>query len=130
VNANQYAEDSDGIDRHFGVNWLGNYYALNQLYPLILKTSKMPDTPAPRIIAESSTMHKTAPGKNHFGSISEINNPDLSPIELYGRTKLCFILGMSYLAEKIIKPHSQNVYALSVHPGAVSGALESNLIFR
>jgi NAD(P)-dependent dehydrogenase (short-subunit alcohol dehydrogenase family) len=117
---NIYGEDNDGIDRHFGVNWLGNYYVLNQLWPLLVQTSKLADTPAPRIVVESSEMHKMAPSVVHFGSISEINNKDLSPLELYGRTKLALILGTSYLTEKIIRPNNIDIYAISVHPGAVS----------
>ena len=39
------------------VNAIGHYYAINQLYPLIRKTSKLPNTSAPRIIFESSEMH-------------------------------------------------------------------------
>ena len=54
INANQQGLDADGIgerlcrqrdrfalisDRHFGVNALGHYYAINQLYPLLRKTS-------------------------------------------------------------------------------------------
>lgn len=42
------------IDRHFGVNWLGHFYAVNLLYPLLRKTSKLADAPAPRIVMESS----------------------------------------------------------------------------
>lgn len=39
------------------VNAIGHYYAINLLYPLIRKTSKLPNTSAPRIIFESSEMH-------------------------------------------------------------------------
>jgi len=121
INSNQYGEDSDGIDRHFGVNWLGHYYACNLLYPLMRKTSKMPGVPAPRIVFESSEMHRMAPKVVHFGSLEEINDSTLGPMELYGRTKLAMILGAKYgLYEKVIKPAGDNVYAISVHPGAVN----------
>jgi len=120
INSNAYGEDADGIDRHFGVNWLGNFYALNQLWPLLKTTSKLPGVPAPRIVIESSEMHRAAPKVVHFGSISEINNPDMSPVQLYGRTKLALILGTKYLVEKIIKPQKENIYAVAVHPGVVN----------
>jgi hypothetical protein len=85
------------------------------------KTSKMPNTPAPRIVFESSELHRMAPKTVHFGSWSEINNPGLGPTELYGRTKLAMILGAKYgLYERVIKPNNDNIYALSVHPGTVS----------
>jgi len=125
INADQYAEDADGIDRHFGVNWLGQYYACNLLFPLIRKTSKMPDTPAPRIVFESSELHRAARSDVHFGSLEEINNPDLGPTELYGRSKLAIILGVKYgLIERVIKPNKDNIFVLSVHPGTVNTQMQ------
>lgn len=125
INANQYGEDADGIDRHFGVNWLGQIYAVNLLYPLLRKTSKMPNTPAPRIVWESSEQHRMAPSVVHFGSMQEINNPEIGNLEVYGRTKLAVILGVKYgLVDRVIKPNGDNIYALSVHPGAVNTAMQ------
>lgn len=121
INANQYAEDSDGIDRHFGVNWLGHFYACNQLFPLLRKTSKLPDAPAPRIVFESSELHRMAPSAVHFATLEEINDPSVGNVALYGRTKLAMILGAKFgLLDKVIKPNNDNIYALSVHPGTVS----------
>jgi hypothetical protein len=37
-----------------------------------------------------------APSNVKFESIAEINNPDLGPLERYGRTKLAIILGVKY----------------------------------
>ncbi|KAH8816646.1 putative short-chain dehydrogenase TIC 32, chloroplastic [Xylogone sp. PMI_703] len=113
INANQYSEDADGIDRHFGVT--------NLLYPLLRKTSKLPDTSAPRIVWEASEVHKMAPKNVKFASLDEINDPNLGPTELYGRTKLAIILGVKY---GVIKKNGDNVYALSVHPGAVNTAMQ------
>lgn len=121
INANKYGETADGIDRHFQVNWLGQFYVCNLLYPLLRKTSLLPDTPAPRIVFEASEMHRTAPSNIHFGSLDEINNPEIGNTELYGRSKLAMILGAKYgLYDRVIKPNSDNIYALSVHPGTVS----------
>ncbi|KAI0134310.1 hypothetical protein BJ170DRAFT_575724 [Xylariales sp. AK1849] len=125
INTNQYGEDADGIDRHFGVNYLGHFYAVNQLWPLLRKTSKQPNTPAPRVVFEASEVHRMAPGAVHFASLEEINNPKLGPTELYGRTKLALILLAKYgLAGKVIKENNDNIYALSVHPGAVNTAMQ------
>src|SRR5579871_2562479 len=66
INVNQYGMDDDGIERHFGVNYLGQYYVCNLLWPLLRKTSKMPDVPAPRVVFESSEMHRAAPSNVHF----------------------------------------------------------------
>lgn len=125
INVNQYGEDADGIDRHFGVNWLGHFYAVNLLYPLLRKTSRLPDTPAPRIVFEASEMHRGAPANVHFGSLEEINNPELGNTHLYGRTKLAIILGVKYgLVKRVIEKNSDNIFALSVHPGAVNTAMQ------
>lgn len=130
INANQYGETADNIDRHFQVNWLGQFYACNQLFPLLRKTSKLPDTAAPRIVFESSEMHRMAPSDVHFASLDEINNPELGSLQLYGRTKLAIILGVKYgLLERVIRPNKDNIYALSVHPGAVSKAHDDLLLY-
>jgi len=125
INANQYGEDADGIDRHFGVNWLGQFYAVSLLYPLLQKTSRLPDTPAPRIVFEASEMHRGAPSTVHFGSLEEINNPELGSTHLYGRSKLAIILGVKYgLVKRVIEKNHDNIFALSVHPGAVNTAMQ------
>ncbi|KAF2747397.1 putative short-chain dehydrogenase TIC 32, chloroplastic [Sporormia fimetaria CBS 119925] len=125
INVNQPGRTDDDIDRHFQVNWLGQFYVVNLLYPLLRKTSKLPDTPAPRIVFESSEMHRTAPSNVHFGSLQEINNPEIGHTEVYGRTKLAIILGVKYgLVDRVIKPNNDNIYALSVHPGAVNTAMQ------
>jgi NAD(P)-dependent dehydrogenase (short-subunit alcohol dehydrogenase family) len=138
INTNQQGFDADGIgellplltlgcvlmsDRHFGVNALGHYYAINQLYPLLRKTSKIPGT-APgsvRIVFEASEMHRFAPGSEdskergrgvHFGSEEEINEggKELGPVELYGRTKLAMILYGKALRDKVIKKNGDDIY--------------------
>ncbi|KAJ4309721.1 hypothetical protein N0V94_008791 [Neodidymelliopsis sp. IMI 364377] len=125
INTNQYGTDSDGIDRHFGVNWLGHFYVCNQLWPLLRKTGKHASNPAPRVVFEASEMHRGAPSNVHFASLEELNNPDIGPTQLYGRTKLAMILGAKYgLRDHVIKPNNDNVYALSVHPGAVNTAMQ------
>jgi NAD(P)-dependent dehydrogenase (short-subunit alcohol dehydrogenase family) len=125
INANQYGETADGIDRHFQVNWLGQFYVCNLLLPLLRKTSKIPDAPAPRIVWESSEQHRAAPSVVHFGSLDEINNAEIGNLELYGRSKLAIILGVKYgFLDRVIKPNNDNIYVLSVHPGAVNTAMQ------
>lgn len=87
----------------------------------------------------------------HFGSVEELNNPELGPVELYGRTKVCHLISCSTshrrhtdcypccrlmtlqlamilysrsIAEKVIKPNADNVYVLAVHPGAVNTKMQ------
>jgi len=125
INANQFGLDADGIDRHFGVNYLGQFYATNQLWPLIRKTSNMPGATAPRIVALSSEVHRVTPSNVKFENIEEINDSELDPTKLYGRSKLALILFTKFgLFEKVIKPCSDNIFALSVHPGAVDTAMQ------
>ncbi|KAH2618527.1 hypothetical protein KXV20_005648, partial [Aspergillus fumigatus] len=125
INVNQYGETADGLDRHFEVNFLGQFYVVNQLWPLLRKTAKMPGTPPPRVVFESSEQHRNAPKVVHFGSVDEINNPEIGTTEVYGRTKLAIILGVRYgLLERVIKPNKDNIYVLSVHPGAVNTAMQ------
>lgn len=125
INANQYGETADGYDRHFQVNYLGQFYVCNQLYPLLRKTSRLPDTPAPRIVFESSEQHRAAPSVVHFGSLEEINNPEIGNLEVYGRAKLAMILGAKYgIYERVIKKNGDNIYVLSVHPGAVNTEMQ------
>ncbi|KAK4238276.1 hypothetical protein C8A03DRAFT_43970 [Achaetomium macrosporum] len=100
--------DADGIDRHFGVNFLGQFYVCNLLWPVLRKT-----------------MHRGAPKNVHFASLEEINDSNLGPTELYARTKLAMILFAKYgLAGKVIKENEDDIIAVSVHPGAVNTAMQ------
>ncbi|KAH1411777.1 hypothetical protein KXX22_008774 [Aspergillus fumigatus] len=111
--------------RKVNLNFLGQFYVVNQLWPLLRKTAKMPGTPPPRVVFESSEQHRNAPKVVHFGSVDEINNPEIGTTEVYGRTKLAIILGVRYgLLERVIKPNKDNIYVLSVHPGAVNTAMQ------
>jgi len=121
INANSFGLDSDGIDRHFGVNYLGQYYATKLLWPLIRKTSLMPGVLAPRVVTLASEVHRAAPSDTRFENLDEINNSELDPTQLYGRTKLAQILFTKYgLLERVIRPTSDNIIVLSVHPGTVN----------
>ncbi|KAJ9149548.1 NAD(P)-binding protein [Coniochaeta hoffmannii] len=123
INTNQFELDADGIDRHFGVNFLGQFYAANQLWPLLRKTSKMPGASPPRVVFESSEMHRTAPSDVKFASLDEINT-DIGPTHLYGRTKLAMILATHGLYEKVIKRNNDHIFVAAVHPGAVNTAMQ------
>jgi hypothetical protein len=60
-------------------------------------------------------MHRGAPSVVHFGSLEEINNPDVGNTELYGRTKLEIILGVKYgIVKRVIEKNGDNIYALSL----------------
>ncbi|KAL2136233.1 hypothetical protein VTI74DRAFT_4863 [Chaetomium olivicolor] len=126
INTNEYGLDADGIDRHFGVNFLGQFYVVNQLWPVLRKTAKMDGgRRKPRVVFEASEMHRTAPKNVHFASLEEINDDSLGPTELYGRTKLAMILFAKYgLAGKVIRENGDDILAVAVHPGAVNTAMQ------
>ncbi|KAJ9127525.1 hypothetical protein QFC24_000934 [Naganishia onofrii] len=115
---------ASGVDGHMSVNAFGHFLAINQLYPLLRKTSKIANAPAPRIVFESSEMHRFAPSNVHFGSLEEINDETIDPTQLYGRTKLAMICYTKAILEKVIKPNNDNIYILAVHPGAVNTEMQ------
>ena len=118
INTNTFDLDADGIDRHCGVNFLGQFYAINLLYPLIRKTSKIPDEPPPRIVFEASEVHRMAHSTIHFGSLEEINDKEFSPTHLYARSKLAMILCAKFLLpEKVFKKNGDHVLFLERAPG-------------
>ncbi|KAK4032788.1 hypothetical protein C8A01DRAFT_50498 [Parachaetomium inaequale] len=124
INANEFGLDRDGIDRHFGVNFLGQFYVVNLLWPVLRKTARAMSG-KPRVVFEASEMHRTAPGNVHFASLEEINDESLGPAERYGRTKLAMILFAKYgLAGRVIKDNEDDILAVSVHPGAVNTAMQ------
>ncbi|KAK4120570.1 NAD(P)-binding protein [Parathielavia appendiculata] len=125
INTNEFGLDADGIDRHFGVNYLGQFYVVNLLWPVLRKTARMEGAPRPRVVFEASEMHRTASGNVHFASLEEINDGSLGPTERYGRTKLAMILFSKYgLARKVIKENGDDIIAVAVHPGAVNTAMQ------
>lgn len=123
VGVNKFDVDSDGIDRHFGVNHLGHFMLINRLLPLIRRTAQDHSHPAPRIVSVSSELHRTAPSKTKFADPAEITDQasELSALELYSRSKLANILFTKYgLVERVIRPTGARIFALATHPGAVA----------
>ncbi|TFK48649.1 putative short-chain dehydrogenase TIC 32, chloroplastic [Heliocybe sulcata] len=120
INSEQFGLSADNLDRHFALNALGHFYIVNLFYPLLRKTSKLPNTPPPRIVFESSEQHRFAPPNVHYGSLAEINDDTIDPNRLYGRTKLALILYTKGLLEYVIKKNNDNIYVLAVHPGTVN----------
>ncbi|PFH62180.1 hypothetical protein XA68_14721 [Ophiocordyceps unilateralis] len=122
--ADQYSIGIDGIERIFGVNYLGHYYVTNQLWPILRKTCRMSGVASPRVVAVSSSAHRVCRSDLKFTSLDDINNSNLSPSVFYGRTKLALILFAKFgLVDKVIKPAGDSIYALSVHPGLVNTAI-------
>lgn len=69
-------------------------------------------------------MHQLAPSSVQFKSLEEINDPNLRQDQYYDRSKLAIILYIKALVEHAIAPHSEKIYASSVHPGAVKTEIQ------
>jgi len=122
IGVNKYALTSDGIEHHFGVNNLGHFILVNRLLPLIRKTALLGESPAPRIVQLSSSLHTTAPSSIQFVSLDEINDDGLGANALYARSKLASLLYTRFgLAKGVLQkgPGAGRIYALATHPGAV-----------
>lgn len=102
------------------VNHLGHMLLVNRLLPLLRKTSRFAGNPAPRIVSVSSELHRAAPSNTAFESVKELNDPSLSAVALYGRSKLANILFTKFgLEDRVFRPNKDRVIALATHPGAV-----------
>lgn len=121
VNGEKYTADADGIEEVFGVNYLAQFYVANLLWPVLRRTSLLPGVLPPRVVAVSSELHRAAPSDVKFASLDEINDDAIDPARLYGRSKLAQILFVKYgLVERVIKPTSDAIIAVAVHPGTAS----------
>ncbi|KAI4745817.1 NAD(P)-binding protein [Aureobasidium sp. EXF-12298] len=116
-----FTTDLHCIDAYFGMMWLGHFYASNLLWPLLRRTSRIPDAPAPRVIFE-------APGQQRLNSLSDGSSSDEEDVrrsaynaevnsEIFRRSKTSLLLGVRHgLAERIVKRHHDNIYVLAVQP--------------
>jgi len=119
VGVNKFDTTIDGIDRHFALNHLGHFLLVNRLLPLMRQTASQKQTPAPRIVCMSSSLHSAAPSDVRFASVDEINT-DIGPVGLYARSKLANLLFVKYgLLERVLDPARDRILALATHPGAV-----------
>ncbi|EJD06578.1 NAD-binding protein [Fomitiporia mediterranea MF3/22] len=126
IGVNKYELSSDGIEHHFSVNNLGHILLINRLLPLIRKSAQLNESPAPRIVQLSSSLHKTAPSSVAFESLEEINDSSLGPNTLYARSKLANILFTRWLVAHVLEDGSR-IYALATHPGAVHTEQQNQL---
>lgn len=102
------------------VNHLGHFLLVNRLLPLIRETSRLHDSPTPRIVSVASELHRTAPSAVKFASVDELKDDSISAVALYGRSKLANILFTKYgLVERVLRPTGDRILAITTHPGAV-----------
>ncbi|KAI0081332.1 NAD-P-binding protein [Panus rudis PR-1116 ss-1] len=139
VGTNKFDTAATGIDRHFSVNHLGHFYLVNQLLPLMRKTSELPDSLPPRVVVVSSELHRGAPPSTQFANVDELNDDSRSNLDsklgianaLYARSKLANILFVKELVKRASLSSSSNsvvpgIYAIATHPGAVHTAQQDH----
>lgn len=116
-----FETDLHCIDAYFGMMWLGHFYASNLLWPLLRKTSRVPGNAAPRVIFEAPEQQR--PRCSNDGTSSDEDDAQRSAYdsevcsEIFRRSRTSLILGVRHgLAERIVKRHHDNIYALAVQP--------------
>ncbi|TKA82931.1 hypothetical protein B0A55_01293 [Friedmanniomyces simplex] len=113
-----YSESKDGIDSHFQVNVLAQHHLMMMLLPVLTQT------PASRVVFQSSEFHRLGTSSAHFADLAEINQ-DVGAANHYNRTKLAQVL----LAKALVRHKQQSQlglspstgpYFLATHPGGVN----------
>lgn len=114
-----YNESEDGLDTHMQVNHFSQAHLALSLLPVLQKTTD------PRIVFQSSDLHRAAPSSTEFASIDEINK-DIGPTYLYNRSKLAEVLFVRELVKRIQAGQFGNVTAEkgqpwinATHPGGI-----------
>ncbi|SCV72209.1 BQ2448_4903 [Microbotryum intermedium] len=123
IGVNEFQPTAGGCDAHLTINNLSNHVILSHLLPIMIKTSRMPDTDV-RILTMSSENHRLTfggPSSTFGGSCftdEEEFKKNIGPSNLYSRTKLGNIL----FTKAIVQRHLQDTstLAFATHPGAVA----------
>lgn len=91
------------------------------LLSTLLATSRDIPKSSPRIVLQSSDLHRGAPSDTHFQSKDEINTA-LGPMLLYNRSKLAQVLFVRHLQHDLHNGmYGQGkIFVNATHPGGVS----------
>ncbi|KAI8963601.1 NAD(P)-binding protein [Daldinia sp. FL1419] len=101
----------DGFELQFGTNHLGHFYLFHLLKDALL-ASASPSFNS-RVISVSSAAHRY--GEIHFDDLN-FEKIEYDPLKSYGQSKLANI----YFANELDRRYkSQNLRALSLHPGGI-----------
>ncbi|KAI1807074.1 NAD(P)-binding protein [Daldinia bambusicola] len=101
----------DGFELHFGTNHLGHFYLFHLLKDALLASA----TPSfnSRVVSVSSAAHRNK--KIDWDDLN-YEKTEYIPLKAYGQSKLANI----YFANELDRKYkSQNLRALSVHPGGI-----------
>lgn len=110
-----------GLDSHFQINYLSQVLLTMTLLPTLLSTSRDMPNSSPRIVLQSSDLHRGAPSDTHFADKSELNTP-IGPMLLYNRSKLAQVLFVRRLHHQLQAGMygPGKIYVNATHPGGVS----------
>lgn len=95
------------------------------------RTAAIPNTPSPRIVLVSSSLHSTAPSSVKFKDASEVKgnekpNAGFGPGQLYARSKLGDLLLVKALGDYVLNSDlgegEGKIWVEAIHPGAVHTA--------
>ncbi|KAI2771290.1 NAD(P)-binding protein [Daldinia loculata] len=101
----------DGFELQFGTNHLGHFYLFHLVKDALL-ASASPSFNS-RVISVSSAAHRY--GEIHFDDLN-FEKIEYTPLKAYGQSKLANI----YFANELDRRYkSQNLRALSLHPGGI-----------
>jgi len=98
-------ETSEGIEKQFGINYVGHFLLTRELLPLMGEGS--------RIVNVASGAHKT--GKIHFDDINLTKG--FNVIKAYSQSKLANVLFTRELAKRVA---DRGIIVNCCHPGAVA----------
>ncbi|KAI0460031.1 short chain dehydrogenase [Xylaria acuta] len=103
----------DGFETQFGTNYLGHFFLFHLLKDALLASA----TPSfnSRVVVLASGAHRR--GKINFDDLNfEKENTEYTPLGAYDQSKLANVLFANELDRRY---GSQNLHALSVHPGGI-----------
>ena len=112
-----FTVSADGIEMQFATNHIGHFALTTQLTSLLIQSAST--NHISRVINVASTWQKYAPNdlKSWFLSPKKIQDPEhYNPFTQYGLTKAANII---YSTEYNKRFKDQNVYSISLHPGAI-----------
>ncbi|KAK6949306.1 hypothetical protein Daesc_009381 [Daldinia eschscholtzii] len=106
-----YGKTEDGFELQFGTNHIGHFYLFHLLKDALLASA----TPSfnSRVISVASAAHRG--GEIHWDDLN-FEKIEYAPLKGYGQSKLANI----YFANELDRKYkSQNLRALSLHPGGI-----------
>ena len=86
VGVGPFGLTKDGLGNHFAVNHLASVVLVDKLLPVLKRTATKGEFNT-RIVAESSELHRAAPGDMKCETVEEFSH-EKDPMVLYGRSKL------------------------------------------